>query len=504
MGSLQPDAVQGQQSPVDPAGYLMIEAEVMPAPFQSNAPLAAPVEAHQERPDRSIPAFLASHQGQNLIGGIAITLTVILTFLIRPYSIGLYFYYFALWGAFIYFAHRKVFRDFATAYFLNSLAIAVFFLIQTQVYPESYGTTSPLGSWTDDSFFFALAADEVPSTLELRDSYYLYSQTFSSIVRWLTLPPTSHPMDLIFFQSGIAALLATFTKRFMWQMSADRKLANTVYVLAVTCPFLMMNGGVIFIRDTLVAALLIYTLACLFDRRFILAAIAVGLEILIRPGTGVILLPAIAIIYLSGGKKLLSKGNLAVAALCMPIAAFALVRISALRELLPGGDAIAQLSLTGREVWTDLRADAGSNAIFLALQEQTFLVKFILNGAYMFAYPFLNLTGSFATPYFDVRTVVMGLVVPIYAFWLNAWFIAGALTRVKAMDRQRQVIYAFAITLLILGTYSLQTRHKTIVYPLYFLVIAVGMIRAKPTERQIGYFASFVLVAIQVLVTAVL
>jgi len=427
----------------------------------------------------------------------AVAATIIATSTVHLYSVAMFFYYFILWGAFIYALHRSSFRDFTFAYIINSLAIAAFFVVQTYVYPESYGTTSPLGSWTDDSFFFALAADAAPPSLELRASYHLYSQPFSTMVRWLTLPPTSHPMDLIFFQSGTAALLATFTKRFMWRMSGDSKLANAAYLLAVTCPFLMMNGGVIFLRDTLVAALLIYSLCCLFDRRFILAGAAVLLEVVLRPGTGFILLPAIALIYLAGG-RLLSTRNLAVAALCLPLAVLVLARVSIFADLLPQYSAsIAQVSVTGREVFNDLRADAGANAIFLALQDQPFLIRFVLNGGYMFAYPFLDPVGAFSTLYFDVPSFMFGLIIPIYAFWLNAWFVAGAITRVRAMDRRSLVLWATIITLLIVGTYSLQTRHKTIIYPLYFLIIAVGMVRAKRTDKQIGYAASFALVALQ-------
>ena len=307
-------------------------------------------------------------------------------------------------------------------------------------------------------------------------------------------------MDVIFFQSGTAALLATFTKRFMWQMSADSRLANTAFLLAITCPFLMMNGGVIFIRDTMVAALLIYCLSCLVDRRFIIAGAAVLLEIIIRPGTGFILLPAIALIYLAGG-RLFSARNLVVVALCLPLAVVVLARTSIFADLLPQyATSITQVTLSGREVFNDLRADAGVNTVFLALQDQPFLIRFVLNGAYMFAYPFLNPLDAQATPYFDARTVMMSVIVPIYAFWLNSWFIAGAITRVRAMNRQSMVAWSAILTLLIVGTYSLQTRHKTIIYPLYFLIIAVGMVRAKRADRQIGYAAYFSLVAIQLAV----
>jgi len=61
---------------------------------------------------------------------------------------------------------------------------------------------------------------------------------------------------------------------------------------------------------------------------------------------------------------------------------------------------------------------------------------------------------------------------------------------VRAMERQRAIVVAIVVILLLVGIYSLQTRHKTIIYPLYYLIVAVGFSNATPFARRCGYVIS--------------
>ncbi|MDP3655584.1 MAG: hypothetical protein Q8R45_01280 [Brevundimonas sp.] len=464
---------------------------------------AQPDTAPSSQPNSSlshgVQSSFQNRQPLPIINVAAVLVTLVTAYLVNPYSIVMYGYYMLLWCAFIYVLHRPQMKDFLTAFLINSAAIGIFYVVQTHFYPESFGTTSPLGSWTDDSFFFSLVADSVPPGLELRRDYFLYTMTFSSIVDALTVLPIHHPMDVIFFQSGVAALLATFTKRFAFQMSGDHRIARVAYILCIVCPFLMMNGGVVFIRDTFVAALMIYSLACLFDRRYILAGSALLLQLVIRPGTGLILLPACAIIYLAD-RKILGPKNLFVLAAAVPLVIIAFSQLGIVEQYFPAyAGYINSMSLTGRELFADL-SSTDANAIFREVQEYPFFIRFFLNGIYIFFYPFLDPIDSLSTAYFDSRSVTLGLIVPIYSFWLNAWFIAGVITKSRVLLKHWQITAAVIVTLLLVGTYSLQTRHKTIVYPLYYVIAAVGFASARPGERRVGYLASFAIIGAQLIV----
>jgi hypothetical protein len=438
----------------------------------------------------------------------ATVLTAAGIYVVHPHSIVHFAWYFGLWSGLVLMLHRRDGGPFVLAFLLNSAFIAGFFVVQTQVYPDSYGTTSPLStSWTDDSHFFSLLADELPPNLLVRDQYFLYSQTFSTLIRALTPLPIVHPMDAIFFQSGTAALLATFTRRLMLQLGAERKLASVAYAFTVGCPFLLMNGGAILLRDTLAAALLVYTISTLLNRRWFLAFAAILLQLAIRPGTGLILLPVIVVVFRGDLASFVRRHPVSapIALLGAPLLLVGLVLAfwDTLFALAPDLFAAALLSasgvdLLGREVIDDLTATENANIVFLAVQELPFPVRLILNGAYMFLYPFLSPRYAFAGVDFDLRALTMNLLFPVYAIWLNAWFIAGVLCRRHVLKRQREIVWAIIVGLLLIGTYSLQTRHKTVLFPLYYIVVTIGLCRATPSERRIGYWCSSMLALLQV------
>lgn len=438
---------------------------------------------------------------------LAILTTGVGIYFVNPHSIAHFVYYFFLWSAFIAIFHSEEAPCFALAFFVNSAFIAVFFVVQTNVYPDSYGTTSPLGAQTDDSYFFSLLANEIPANLLVRDQYFEYSHTFTTLIRILTPLPIVHPLDAIFFQSGTAALLATFTRRLALQITSDRHLADIVFAFVVVCPFLMMNGGVILIRDTFAAALLAYTLSSLLDRRYLLAIGAVLLQLAVRPGTGLILLPVILIVFLSDIRSLVRRYPVwaPVALIGIPLGLVALGATfwEELVSLAPDlfADVLlrtATVDLQGRDIFDDLVATENVNRVFLAIQDLPLPVKVVLNAAYMFLYPFLSPRIALATEYFDLRALTMNLVFPVYAIWLNAWFIAGAIGRSPVASRQRQIIAAVVVGLILIGTYSLQTRHKTILYPLYYIVVAIGLCRSSPAERRVGYWCSAMLTLFQI------
>ena len=339
--------------------------------------------------------------------------------------------------------------------------------------------------------------------METRDYFNLYTEVFSTVVRSVSLFPINHPMDAIFFQSGIAALLSTFTKRFLTQHNADYPTAQAGFVLTMICPFLMMNGGVILLRDTFVAGLLIYSLCCMNLKRWPLAIGALILLIMIRPGTALILLPVYYIIYLPNFRNV-DRRRFVLFFIGLPTTIIiGLSLVAYFSDFWAVFSQSDQITLTGRQIFDDLTANDSANRLFLAIQRMPFLIKFFLSGIYIYLYPFFSPKTIMRLPFFDLRMYLMSIIIPLQAFWLNGWFIAGMITRAKVFRQQRQVAAAFLVAILLIGTYSLQTRHKTIVYPLYYCIIAVGFRHASKSERKFGYFVSGGMLAAQVIVAVV-
>jgi hypothetical protein len=431
----------------------------------------------------------------NVAGFAALIFAVVATSIVHPHAILLLGYYLVGWNALIYFFHREQFRDFLFAFLVSTAFIGLFYLIQTANFPDAYGATSPLSmSWTDDTHFFSLAADEIPGGFPVRPGYYLYFQPFSAIIKTLTLLHTDHPMDVIFFQAGVTALISSFSKAFVKTLGSDDAVARTVFTLTLLCPFMMMNGGVILLRDTFAAAMLIYGLACWNQHKFPHAIVAIALQIAIRPGTAIILMPTYALFFFAGSGKRNTPQIFALAALCVGVTAVLLGThvVETITGSLSGN--LKSMSWTGRDNYGDLTV-GDMNKILLKILDLPLVFRFPLTGAYIFAYPFFGPANAISPYGFDLRAITLNVLYPLYALWVNGWLIAGAITRTRAFRHQKLTIFCLVGTLILIGNYSLQTRHKTVLMPLIYVIAAVGMRKASPDERKIGFALSFAMIA---------
>lgn len=429
---------------------------------------------------------------------------MISTFYVNLASIYHFFYFFFIWNLFISICHSKLLKDFNFAFLVNSCFICVFFLIQSYIYPDAYGTTSPIGrAWTDDSYFFALAADSIPENLFLRDNYFLYEHFFSSFVKNLTPFYISHPLDVVFFQSGSIGVLAAFTKEFSNSKCQDTRVGSFAYYLIILCPFLMMNGGVIFIRDTLIAAMLIYFIYCIDNKKYLFAIIAIIFQFALRPGTALATIVAGLVINWHQFIKTITKYKYFASFIFLTILALVYSLFNSFDKVielyLSGTSEGGAISIVGRSLLNNLLiASSDSNQYFLQIQQLPFIAKSIFSGSYIFLYPFLNFEEAFGNT-IDVRAFLMNLIIPIQLFWLNSWFFAAIFTKEKHFKGINKIIISIAIILMIIGLYSLQTRHKTFIYPLYYMAVSYGFIYGDSKSKIIGYSLSGFLLLIQVL-----
>jgi len=422
----------------------------------------------------------------------------IVAYLHAPGLVG-YGYFLLLGTVFFALFDRKELPLFFTAYLVNGLLTALYFAVQIYNYPETSGTTSPFGAQTDDSYFFSLVADEVPSDMETRPFYYLYEEGFSNLVRFLTPFRIVHPLDVIFITSSFAGLLCVYTHQFALLMTGDSRVAKTAYFLCMLCPLLLMNGGAVLVRDTSVAGLVMLSLCCLHRGRFLAFLACTVLHLYVRPGTGLLILPVYAAIHFSdvlqGFRAPDARKRLAF--MLFFLALFAYVSyafIEDIQDLLesktvdlkemsrPG--MLSELTLSGR-------------GAYLWIQELPWPTRILLSTVYMFLNPFFTWT-LVPTRGFDVRIVMMSMIYPLYILWVHAVAVAGLISRHPHRQKAFIIFGAFLVGCFLVGVYSLQSRHKTIIQPLYYVVAAIGWHWADPLAKSFGGILSVLWLLAQV------
>ena len=422
--------------------------------------------------------------------------TSITTFWVNYSSVIAYFYFLFFWVIFIFIFDFKELIDFTFAFVFNAFLTSIFIAVQSHIYPNSYGTTSEFTvAYTDDGYFFSLIADQIPNGLVTRYDYQVYSSFYSDLIRFCIPFKVQHPLDAVYFQSGVAAILATYTKQFTSQISKDKKLVRTVYLFCILSPFLLMHGGALLIRDTLVAGLFMLSLCCINLNRWWVVVLTIIAQFSLRPGTGFILLLFYLILYSGAIKQYLSKiKNIPQIIFILAVSIVIASRIYFIfsedinNYLLQKG-----VGATGRELYSDLTDDRNlnNNRVFLLIQSQPFFLKSILSGLYIFTYPFLSFSGIISSKGLDLRTLLVSFVYPIYSIWLNAWVFSIYFHTIREFKNINILKILLVLSCIIIGVFSLQTRHKTIITPLYYILAAIGYQYSGKIYKYWGFILSF-------------
>nr|WP_162988755.1 hypothetical protein [Pedobacter schmidteae] len=428
------------------------------------------------------------------------SLTILFTGIINLYSVIPLIYFFIFFSAFIFFLDSREKNDFVRAFIVNAFFTSIYICMQSFVYPTTYGVTSSLGAWTDDSFFFSLLAEKLPVDMYIdRENYYLYTSFFTDIIKFISPFKIYYPLDAVYFQSGVAAILAVYTKQLTIQVTDDVKVGKIAFLLCLICPFLLMHGGAILIRDTFVASLFVLSICFINRGRFLPALIAILIQFPLRSGTALIYFCLYLIIYFKDIKAFLFKKQnlpyfvviIAVLVTCLYFARSLIIEeVTAL--LIEKG-----ITASGREVYDNLTEGEG-NAIFLFIQNQNFFVKGILSSLYVFLYPFFTISGLTNAEGIDPRAFLLNIVYPFYLFWLNAWFFSVLFQKISKFRQQYLWLAVFIIGFLLVGIFSLQTRHKTIMMPLYYMIVAIGFSYSTKKYRVFGYVLSTIWLLVQI------
>lgn len=429
----------------------------------------------------------------------------LITIYMDIYSFASFLYFGALAYIVIYVLDRRVTLDFPIFYVLSGCIAISFIYVQSTIYPDSYGTTHMLGSWTDDSFFFALMADELPSGIHLRENWYQYTQNYSTFIKTIFPFRINHPADVIFFQSAIGTILAIESGKLSFHLIGNARLSRLVAFLTVISPYYWMFGGVILIRDTSVAALFVVTLNCIIERRWVMSVVLFFCQFLLRPSTALLSLTLYCFYKFDYEKLKISR----MIFLGIIFGSFLYVFHELILQTIidfaigiyNGTSAGGGVSLVGRSLISEL-VSSDRNQIFISIQNYPLVVRYILNGLYVFFFPFVSLEDISSMQRFDIRFILLSLIVPILNIWLNAWFITALFTKNPEFSHRGRIVFIFLLGIVLIGTYSMQGRHKTVLMPLFYILAMYGFVYGKLKVKVFSYWLSFLFFFMQLTRTA--
>lgn len=358
-------------------------------------------------------------------------------------------------------------------YFHFFLIVAVImYLVQRDQFPAYMGLSGPPGIGTDDVNYFGGLDVRIKYILERPD--IAMENSYTPLISRLYLLKVFDPIDVIIFNLLGISFIPYLTKKVAYIFLQDKPIAELSEKLILTCPF-MMSVGLIIMRDVICTSLILTSFICFVKRRFVLFIILLGMLSYLKFGFVVFLGVVISCYWVM--KENLCLRNRALffikflIVVCVLGAVFVLFVLPNLSVIT--GDRLSPESLF-RESFIEY---------LQAANEDSFLVK-VYDLPIVIRIPALIVSFLVMPPLAPVFMVdgrfVIGIfmnsiLAPLYWCCLYKYFFNFMLSYRKLTIRAKGVMYTTLFLSLSLGMISLQYRHKVVLMPFIYMIIAYAM-----------------------------
>ncbi len=366
----------------------------------------------------------------------------------------------------------------------------------------------PGGIGTDDTKYFheAITGQNVYPDLTPNPygEVYFYSIILHKLANILSLFKIVHPMDLILFNVAGLTFLPIFTGKVASLVSSDKKVGKLAFYLSLFGP-LLISDGLILLREGWTAVLFIGAIYFLFVKRYFLLIVSTILLINFRFGSAALLIISLIIISINLLKNYKSNPNKKVLLFInlLGLILLSLVAISPflIDYLSSKGFAFTSLYRSGyvSGYLASFAEKSSDTSIFYIINQQPTIIRIPLGFLFFIAAPFFSLNfvnnGVFIPRYFIQHAF------PLLFLFYFKYFIQGVHSSLVNKDSKIiNLIIVFIIGIIILSQLSMQLRHKTMLMPLFYIIVAYGYYNSTKISKEIGIITAICLLILQIVV----
>ncbi|MCD6398391.1 MAG: hypothetical protein J7L08_00535 [Candidatus Aenigmarchaeota archaeon] len=399
---------------------------------------------------------------------------------------------------------KKIARLFV---FYSLIAIGLY-LLQYAAFPEYKGFSGGLGWGTDDARYFEGAVGSTPIAFQLPGN--LAHHPFAKLLRIIAniLPIKNiHLFDLLFFNIFGMSFIPVFTSNVAYILTKEKKVANLAGEFSMICPIMMVNG-LILVRDGWTAVLFIGAIYFLLTNRYILLATTSALLFYIRVASGMLLIIALLLFiyykFQSYKSDYLKKTLLfmigvvvifSVSAVCYPIVSKYAVEKKITQNIL------------FRENYMEFMKNSvelkGGTSIAYTIYSKPAYLRIPLGFVFFLCEPFLTIKGLSFHGIYIPRGFLLLCFPVLFIFYFK--YLVQGIIYISQNEKlaMRVVAFVFFLLLLMVSQMSLQMRHKTMVMPLFYILVAYGFYNKTKLGEMFGIVGAFSLIFVQLVVNII-
>lgn len=339
----------------------------------------------------------------------------------------------------------------------------IVFLSNKYQLPAYIGTTGPEGIGTDDyTFYGQIVEGEVPYLMEVPAEY---KYPFSIFLQAVYPFHIYTPLNVVLFNIVFASYMPYFTGKLAEFFFNDPHITNIAQIMVLLCPMTTLYG-VIIIRDLLVTTLVLASIFYYLNKNYISVIICVALVFFIRFGSISFIAASFLVIYIIQNANSGWGWIKTVTVFSIFIITF-LLFLPTLQEYSDGKLSANLIRAVDGEYY--------EGSTIASIVSLPFPINIILSSLF---YAFAPLLGfpSLHNGVFVIINFFNATLTPIY-FMIIAPFLFNPFFEQHKSTSLKISIYLLLTFLVVLGTVSLQIRHKNIIFPVMSIIAAYGFIR---------------------------
>jgi hypothetical protein len=376
----------------------------------------------------------------------------------------------------------------------------IIFWFQYYQFPQNGGSTGEgIYGGTDDLFFFQEATRHGLSyrgdrSMEMHN-YAKFLEVINNVVRLYKVPKL---LDLLFANIFAFTFIPVFTKKVAEFLKYQESAVNLAFLFSAICPIMIINGLVL-VRDGWTAMLLISSIYFVLEKRFVFAALTLLFSFYLRVSSGAITLIFVAVILLFAvkGDIPMYKPRKKIFYVIVVLAAV-LVSIPAIILFLRINKIDNTFFREGISSFIDSRGESKSAAGFI--YRLPGLLRVFIAPIFYFGSPFLSLKGIIYNNAITIRS----FIVQIFPFLFIVYFILfiqfiGLLIKMHKRKIISLLFFVFIFSNILLSQLSMQPRHKTMLMPVFYLIVANGYQNKNKNSMYLAFCITFFLIVFEIL-----
>lgn len=335
------------------------------------------------------------------------------------------------------------------------------YLLNKYQLPGFIGTTGPEGIGTDDyTFYGQIVEGNVPYELEVPAEYkYPFSLFLQAIYPFHIYTP----LNIVLCNIVFVTYMPYFTGKLADYFFNDHRITKHAIIMILLCPMTTLYG-VIIIRDLLVTTLVLASIYYFLKKKYMPIIITVALVFFVRFGSVSFIAASFMAVFLIQTSKTNWGKIRAIIIMSATIVLFVFL-LPALQEYSDGKLSANVIRAVDGEYF-----DGSTIASIVTLP---FPINIILSSLFFAIAPLLSIPALFKGV-FVIINFFNATLTPIFFIFISPYLFNSFFGRKSA--NHKLLICLLIVFLVVLGTVSLQIRHKNIIFPFMCILAAYGSV----------------------------